>query len=277
MNPLPSQWHHCCQQPGIEPLVLVDGAVQRDIGARLTRRAGDAVSLFSDLPEAAQALGPWLMRPAQAASMGLDGSGPGMNWLASRWAFEDTLTHLRHWLRDGDAFGMRYTRLADGRVLRAAMQVWRPAQSVAFSLPWAAWWLADRDGRAQRLTIPPLPAVPADEDASPGWNTDQATALAELELADALLQSLKPTLRSTASATSREARHALATELIAAARKQGYVEPTDLASWIAWGIRRGEDAEALRAHPVHAQELRGAALWMALGNAEGNRSTTASV
>lgn len=276
MNPLPSQWHHYSEQPGIEPLVLVDGALQRDIGARLARCAGGAVSLFSDLPEAAQALGPWLMSPDQAASMGLDGSGPGMNWLASRWTFEDTLTHLRHWLRDGDAVGMHYTRLADGRVLRAAVQVWRPAQLVAFSSPWAGWWLADRDGRALRLTVPPLPAAAADEDASPGWDADQAAALVELELADALLQSLKPTLRSMASATSREARHALATSLISAARQQGYVEPTDLASWIAWGMLCGEDAEALRAHPVHAQELRGADLWMALGNADAARPSHAS-
>ncbi len=277
MNPLPPQWRDCSAQPGIEPLVLVDGAMQRDVGARLAGHAGDAVSLFSDLPEAAQALGPWLMRLAHAASLGLDGSGPGVNWLASRWTVPETLAHLRHWLRDGDAFGMHYTRLADGRVLRAAMQVWRPAQLVAFSLPWAGWWLADRDGRALRLAIPPLPVVNAGEAASPGWDEDQATALAELELADALLQSLKSMLRSTASTACREARHNMATALIAAARQQGYVEPTDLASWIAWGMRRGEGAEALRGHPVHAQELRGTALWMALGNADGNRPTNPSI
>jgi len=276
MNPLPPQWRDCSTQAGIEPLVLVDGAMQRDIGTRLARSAGDAVSLFSDLPEAAQALGPWLMPLAHALSLGLDGSGPGMNWLASRWTFEDALTHLRHWLRDGDAVGMHYTRLADGRVLRAAVQVWRPAQLVDFSTPWAGWWLADRDGRALPLAIPPLHAVAAVEYAPPGWDKDQTEALAELGLADALLQSLKPALRSTASATGREARHALATALIAAARQQGYVEPTDLASWIAWGLRCGEDAEALRAHAVHAQELRGADLWMALGNADRNRSSTAS-
>ena len=276
MNPLPSRWHDCSKQPGIEPLVLVDGAMQRDIGTRLARSAGDAASLFSDLPEAAQALGPWLMLPAQAASLGLDGSGPGVNWLASLRTFQETFMHLRHWLRDGNAAGMQYTRLADGRVLRAAVQVWRPAQLVAFSLPWAGWWLADRDGRALQLEIPTVPVVAAGEDASPGWDADQTEALAELGLADTLLQSLKPTLRAATSSTRREARHALATALIAAARQQGYVEPSDLASWITWGVRSGEDAEALRAHPVHAQELRGEALWMALGNADAGTPSRSS-
>ncbi|AWH38442.1 hypothetical protein C1929_17545 [Stenotrophomonas sp. ZAC14D1_NAIMI4_6] len=277
MNPLPPRWNDCSTQPGIEPLVLVDGAMQRDVGARLADRAGDAVSLFSDLPGAAQALGPWLMSPAHAVSLGLDGSGPGMNWLASRCTFGETLVHLRHWLRDGDAAGMQYTRLADGRVLRAAIQVWRPAQLVAFSTPWAGWWLSDRDGRAMPLAIPPLHAMAAVGDASPGWDADQTAALAESGLADALLQSLKPTLRSMPSATSREARHALATTLIAAARQHGYVEPSDLASWVAWGMRCSEDADALRAHPVHAQALRGADLWMALGNAEVVRPSSDSI
>jgi hypothetical protein len=161
MNPLPPACHAALATHGVTPCVLVDGAMQHAAGVRLARTPGAGISLFDDLPEDAQALGPWLLSPAQAQAMGLDGSGPGVNWLVSALALPDAANHLRHWLRDGHPRGLHYTRLADGRVLRAAMTVWTPAQRAAFCMPWRGWWLADRDGEALALALPePLSLEP---------------------------------------------------------------------------------------------------------------------
>jgi hypothetical protein len=177
MNPLPPACHAALATHGVTPCVLVDGAMQHAAGVRLARTPGAGISLFDDLPEDAQALGPWLLSPAQAQAVGLDGSGPGVNWLASALAQPDAADHLRHWLRDGHPRGLHYTRLADGRVLRAAMTVWTPAQRAAFCMPWRGWWLADRDGDALALALPePLSLEP---DTTAGWTDAQREALAQ--------------------------------------------------------------------------------------------------
>lgn len=262
MNPLPPACHAALATHGVTPCVLVDGAMQHAAGVRLARTPGAGLSLFDDLPEEAQALGPWLLSPAQAQAVGLDGSGPGVNWLASALARPDAADHLRHWLRDGHPRGLHYTRLADGRVLRAAMSVWTPAQRAAFCAPWSGWWMADRDGNALALALPgPLTLEPG---TTAGWTDAQREALAEHSVVDQLLHSLKGHVRYAASLTSRERRHAVATQVQRAAVAAGYVEAPDQASWIAFALMAGGCSMPLDGHPVHALALRGDALWSAL-------------
>lgn len=262
MNPLPPDCHAALAAAGMTPCVLVDGAMQHAAGTRLARTPGACLSLFDDLPEDAQALGPWLLSPAQAQAVGLDGSGPGVNWLASALALPETASHLRHWLRDGDPRGLHYSRLADGRVLRAAMTVWTPAQRAAFCAPWRSWWMADRDGNALALALPePLSPEPG---TTAGWTDAQRAALAEHSVADQLLHTLKGRIRYAASLTLRERRHALATQVQRAAVAAGYVEAPDQVSWIAFALMAGGFSMPFDGHPVHTLDVRGDALWSAL-------------
>jgi len=264
MNPLPPACHALVVNPSLHAYVLIDGAAQRDIARRLARHAPRAIALFADLSTAAQSMGPWLLPANDAGAHGIDGSAPGVNWLVSEAPADEIADHLRDWMREGDRNSPHYTRLGDGRVLRAAMDVWTPAQRAAFCAPWRGWWLADRDGRALALDLP-APSPPAPGDAGrPGWSDAQHHAMRQHGLADALIQPLKGVIRLAPTLRGREARHALAAHTLALAVAQGYTDATDQSSWIAWALQRGHCSGGIAAHPVHAQGLRGAALWEAL-------------
>ncbi|WP_313243428.1 DUF4123 domain-containing protein [Stenotrophomonas sp.] len=264
MNPLPPACHALVVNPSLHAYVLIDGAAQRDIARRLARHAPRAIALFADLSTAAQSMGPWLLPANDAGAHGIDGSAPGVNWLVSEAPADKIADHLRDWMREGDRNSPHYTRLGDGRVLRAAMDVWTPAQRAAFCAPWRGWWLADRDGRALALDLP-APSPPAPGDAGrPGWSDAQHHAMRQHGLADALIQPLKGVIRLAPTLRGREARHALAAHTLALAVAQGYTDATDQSSWIAWALQRGHCSGGIAAHPVHAQGLRGAALWEAL-------------
>jgi hypothetical protein len=265
MNPLPPACHALVVNPSLHAYVLIDGAVQRGLAGRLARGAPQAIALFADLSADAQSMGPWLLPARDAGAHGIDGSAPGVNWLASEAAADAIAEHLCYWMRDGDRSGLHYTRLGDGRVLRAAMDVWTPDQRAAFCAPWRGWWLADRDGRAMALDLPAAspPRAPADA-GRPGWSVTQHHAMRQHGLADALIQPLKGVIRLAPTLRGREARHALAAHTLALAVAQGYTDATDQSSWIAWALQRGHCSGGIAAHPVHAQGLRGAALWEAL-------------
>ncbi|WP_411852086.1 DUF4123 domain-containing protein [Stenotrophomonas sp. LGBM10] len=269
MNPLPPACHALVVNPSLHAYVLIDGAAQRHIARRLARHAPQAIALFADLSTAAQSMGPWLLPANDAGAHGIDGSAPGVNWLASEASADEIADHLRDWMREGDRNSPHYTRLGDGRVLRAAMDVWTPAQRAAFCAPWRGWWLADRDGRAMALDLP-APSSPAPGDAGrPGWSDAQHHAMRQHGLADALIQPLKGVIRLAPSLRGREARHALAAHTLTLAVAQGYTDATDQSSWIAWALQRGHCSDGISAHPAHAQGLRGEALWVALtGDAE---------
>lgn len=265
MNPLPPACHALVVNPSLHAYVLIDGAAQRDLAGRLARCAPQAIALFADLSADAQSMGPWLLPASDAGAHGIDGSAPGVNWLASRAPADEIADHLRYWMREGDRASLHYTRLGDGRVLRAAMDVWTPAQRAAFCAPWRGWWLADRDGRAMALDLPAASSPLAPGDAGrPGWSDAQHHAMRQHGLADALLQPLKGVIRPAATLHGREARHALAAHTLALAVAHGYTEAIDQSSWIAWALQRGHCSGGITTHPVHAQGLRGEALWEAL-------------
>ena len=265
MNSLPEAWHKLLDSRPLHASVLVDGAMLRNVGAHLARAPGTAISLFADLPTEAQALGPWLLPTAEAMEHGVDGTRPGVNWLASTATLLDNAEHLRRWMRDGDPNGMHYTRLADGRVLRAAMTVWSPAQQAAFCAPWLGWWLADRDGRALPLALPDPMALHDQVAVVPGWTPAQHDALARLTLTDRLLQPIEPHLRFAPALTTHEARHDVAAKMLALTAQHGYQDSPEQSAWIAWALREGQcPDDGLDTHPVHALQLCGDALWEAL-------------
>lgn len=122
--------------------------------------------------------------------------------------------------------------------------------------------MADRDGNALVLALPePLSLEPG---TTAGWTDAQRKALAEHSGVDQLLHSLKGHVRYAASLSSRERRHAVATQVQRAAVAAGYVEAPDQVSWIAFALMAGGCSMPLDGHPVHALALRGDALWSAL-------------
>lgn len=262
MNPLPGACQAALALEAVTPCVLIDGALQRALGARLAQAPATAISLFDDLPVGAQALGPWLLPMPLALAEGVDGSGPGVNWLASYLPMQQCAQHLRCWMRDGDPHGVRYTRLADGRVLRAAMVTWTPAQRATFCTPLRGWWLADRDGKPIALDLPA--AHSTQPTAAPGWSDAQRQALEQHGTVDQLLQPLKGRVRNATSLRSREVRHAVATQMQQLAAAQGYVDAADQVSWIAWVLAVGQCPASIEDHPVHQRGLRGDDLWSAL-------------
>ncbi len=265
MNALPDDCAAELARPGTVPCVLLDGAMQLAVGECLAKRPGEALSLFDDLPKAAQALGPWLIPRPQALAVGVDGSARGVNWLSSRLPLESCAYHLRCWLRDGDPTGLQYTRLADGRVLCAAAEVWSAQQFSAFLAPFAGWWLADRDGCGRRLVRPPSQrdAEPA-AGPGPGWTADQHLALAQIMAVDQLLHALKGRVRPCSALHLREQRYRIARQMQQLAIAHGYEDDADQLCWIASALVSGVCPETLQTHPAHARGLRGDALWQEL-------------
>ncbi|MEX5403464.1 hypothetical protein VPH47_04355 [Stenotrophomonas sp. WED208] len=161
---------------------------------------------------------------------------------------------LRLWMRDGEHYGLRCTHLADGGVLRAAMTVRTPAQAASFCAPWHEWWLSDWDSQAMTL-VPPTDALPSDSVTSVRWSGEQFKKLIRLCRADQLLQPLKDRVQSAPSLESREARHRVATEMLALVEHE-YPEERDQTAWIGWALQLGGCPTGLGEHPAHARHWR---------------------
>lgn len=264
MNTLPEAWHLCVEKNNSAPFILLDGAIQHQIGAKLARDAGGAYSFFANESAAAQALGPWLMTAQRAAALGIDGSARGVNWIDSSVSFAHTREHLLLWMRGPDPASREWLRLADGRSLQALSTVWSAAQWQAFCRPWRAWCYANRDGNSLLLSLPAKP----DFDASPLTLLDagQESALTLACLPDQLLHELKGHITPHASLKrSREQRHAIAQAIVGQARALGYETEHDLRQLIAWALRKGVTApECMSDVSAVQQALRGEALSLAL-------------
>ncbi|MDR0183167.1 DUF4123 domain-containing protein [Lysobacter arvi] len=265
MNRLPERWHQLrTAAPGVHVLVLVDTALQHELGQKLSQRPGAALSLLPDVEAEAQALGVWLLEADEAHAHGIDGSARGVNWLLSRIPMSQAHAHLQPWvvtpLPDGTPRG--YLRLADGRVLRALLKVWSPAQRSAFCAPWQAWCYADRDGAGVLLDLP-APHPMQDATVSPELSQAQYQRLLEASVPDQLLHALKGAVTPhAATLASRERRHQVAASLIEYARSIGYEEVDDQTTLLAWVLRAGtEECRFLGRQVAVQQRMKGEALW----------------
>lgn len=253
--------------PGAYELVLVDTALQHELGRKLSQRPGGALSLLPDVEIEAQALGAWLLDAAEARGHGIDGAARGVNWLLSRVPLLQAHAHLQPWvvgpLPDGTQRG--YLRLADGRSLRSLMQVWTSAQRNAFCAPWHSWCYADRDGLGELLD---LPASDSAQDAtiSPGLTEAQYRQLNDASVPDQLLHELKGHVTPhAATLASRERCHQMATALLEYARSIGYDGIEDQKTLLAWALRAGtEECRFLARQPAVQQRLTGQMLWVRL-------------
>ncbi|HEY0661051.1 MAG TPA: DUF4123 domain-containing protein [Lysobacter sp.] len=269
MNPLPERWHQQrAAAPGAHALVLVDTALQHELGQKLSQRRGGALSLLPDLESEAQALGVWLLEADEAHAHGIDGAARGVNWLLSRIAISRAHAHLQSWvvapLPDGTPRG--YLRLADGRVLRTLLEVWSPAQRSAFSAPWQAWCFANRDGEGVVLDPSEPNHMLADEAVSSELTQLQYQQLLDASVPDQLLHGLKGRVTPhAATLASRESRHQMAASLIDYARSIGYDEVEDQATLLAWALRAGTEKCALLGRQMAVQQrVKGKALWSRL-------------
>jgi hypothetical protein len=264
MNALPQAWHALIQQHAAAPLVLIDGALQQPFGQALARDADGALSLFAQYSNAAQALGPWLMTEARAASLGITGCAHGVNWIATTRPLQQVLTHLLLWMRGPDPASRTWKRLADARALNAMIGVWTGTQREAFCQPWLAWCYADRNGSGRLLDLPLkrelLTPVSTVINAAQKQQLDADTA------ADRLIQELKAITPLHASMKGcREQRHAVIHAVIKHARNAGYEDEDNLVSFVAWALRTGIGAPDQFIHlSAVKQRLSGEALWYAL-------------
>jgi hypothetical protein len=268
MNPLPASWQpQLAATPGAHVLVLVDTALQHELGQKLSQSPGGGVSLLPDLEAEAQALGPWLLDAEEARKRGIDGIARGVNWLLSSVPLSKAQTHLQPWtvgpLPDGTP--RAYLRIADSRTLRALMTVWAPAQRRAFCAPWHAWCYADRDGQGVLLDLPVPATAQAVHTVSPELDKAQYRQLLDASLPDQLLQGLKGRVTPHRTLASRERRYHMATTLIEYARSIGYEDLGDQRTLLAWALRAGDEAcRSLGQQPAVRHRLTGEKLWSEL-------------
>jgi hypothetical protein len=264
MNRLPNTYTDLVEANGLSSLVLIDGAMQQRLGARLAEHPEGAMSLFADYPKAARALGPWLMSQARAAALGIDGSARGVNWLASDWPMAEVEAHLLLWMRGQDRHSRNWHRLADGRALNALLSVWTVTQRHAFSKPWQAWCYADRNGAGRLLSLSHTFEILTP--VSPALDPAQQLALNQATLADALIHELKALTVLHASVKGcRETRHASVDAVLTQAMAAGYADLKDLGALTAWALRTGTDApERMAALTATQRQLSGSALLEAL-------------
>lgn len=264
MNRLPKTYTDLVDAKGLSSRVLLDGAMQQRLGARLAEHPEGAISLFADYPKAARALGPWLMTEERAATLGINGSARGVNWLASDRTIVEIEAHLLLWMRGPDRHSHNWHRLADGRALNALFSVWTVTQQHAFSQPWRAWCYADRNGAGRLLSL--SHTFVSQTPVSPALDPAQQLALNRATLADALIHELKPSTALHASVKScREKRHASVDAVLTRAMAAGYAELKDLGALTAWALRTGAHApEQMAGLTAVQQQLSGSALLEAL-------------
>ena len=274
MNALPKSYTALVEAKALSSVILLDGAMQQRLGERLARDPDGAVSLFADYSRAAQSLGPWLMIPERAATLGIDGCARGVNWLASALPMDAVREHLLHWMRGPDPTARTWQRLADGRALTALMSVWGHSQRTAFCQPWQAWCYADRNGMGRLLALPDkmemLTPVSTALDAAQQQCLRLATA------ADRRIHELKTTVALHASIKGcRETRHATVQGVLSQAAAAGYAVENDLGQFVVWALRTGATA-AQRCAGLAAveQRLTGSALAKALGEDMGPEKAT---
>ncbi|TWI13379.1 DUF4123 domain-containing protein [Aerolutibacter ruishenii] len=268
MNPLPEIWNTRAESV-IRHFVLMDGAMQRELGKALSANRYDGNSLFEgDSPEA-KALGPWLLSAQQAQDAGVDGIARGITWLDGKLELSQAIVHLRSWmigpLPDGVARG--YLRLGDGRVLRAMLEIWSPNQRAAFLAPWQRICCADRDGEAWMTPV----LSPAETGSIPRGGVSarlsdiQYRLLLDSSVPDQLLHELKRHVKPHSSLSSREQRHVEAVRTLEVAKELGYSATGDWMSLIGGAVRQGKGAaQALRFHPEVQAGRTGADLWHAV-------------
>ena len=265
MNPLPESWHRQrAAAPDTHELLLIDTALQHELGQKLSQAPGGALSLLPAVEAEAQALGAWLLEAEEAREHGVDGVARGVNWLASRIPLTEAHAHLQPWvvgpLPDGIPRG--YLRLADSRTLRALMTVWSLAQRRTFCAPWLAWCYADRDGKGALLDLPASDAVLPADTVSSELNPTQYQQLLDASVPDQLLHGLKGRTKPHTTLASRERRYQLAVSLLEYARSIGYEEADDQATLLAWALRAGtEDCRFLGQQLAVQQRTKGEALW----------------
>ncbi|WP_237707438.1 DUF4123 domain-containing protein [Xanthomonas oryzae] len=241
MNKLPDQWGRLTAHECTQSVVLIDGAMQRNIGLRLQSGRSDALSFFDREPEEARGLGAWLMTPETAEKLGVDGIGRGITWFSGDLSLHDAYQHLKSWVLQPFPDGVErgYLRIGDGRILQALMEsVWTPRQKQAFCAPWKVICRADRDGVGKLL--PGMDSTCAITSTTRRLSAAQYQALLDASVPDQLLHELKPHVRVHASLASRELRHEMAVSVMDAARKLAYTDPYDQMILIGWALRQGE-------------------------------------
>ncbi|NZA28503.1 DUF4123 domain-containing protein [Luteimonas sp. SJ-92] len=268
MNPLPEAWTQTLDGANeIHRFVLLDGAMQHELGQALRKRRYAGHSFFDQESEDAQGLGPWLLDAEQAQVAGIDGIARGVTWLAGTCDSSEAFRHLQPWIVTPFPDGVKrgYLRLGDGRVLRAILEIWNPRQRAAFCLPWRQVCCADRDGHGYMLPLPSATEVPrinvSPLNVSPLLDKRQYQALLDSSAPDVLLHELKGYVAPHTSLSQREAQHAMATKVIEKAKAMGYEDPTDQISLIGWCLERGASVEELSEQRAVRDRLRGDMLW----------------
>jgi len=273
MKKLPEAWHHLrMTNSALHVLVLVDTAMQHNLGRELAERPNGEVAILEDESEKARAMGLWLMEANHAEARGIDGSARGVNWLLSRYPLKQTASLLRSWaigpFPDGTERG--YIRLGDSRTLRSLVEVWSQEQRMRFFSPFKAWCYGDRDGTAALMQLPEPET--SSTDTSGLGNTLDSTQYEELlkrSIPDQLLHELKGYVRPHETLALREERHRLARSAVAYASSIGYTESEDHMTLIAWALRVGvDDCRLLSEQPAIRMRVTGGALWEQLMAAE---------
>lgn len=268
MNPLPEKWNNS-PESGVHRFVLVDGAMQRELGKALSVKRYEGDSLFDGESSEAKALGPWLLSAQQAREAGVDGIARGITWLDGTLGLSQAIAHLRSWmigpLPDGVVRG--YLRLGDGRVLRAMLEIWNPRQRAAFLAPWQRICCADRDGEPWMTAVlsPSQSGRLLQGRVSARLTDNQYRLLLDSSVPDQLLHELKRHVKPHASLSSREQRHVEAVRALEVAKAKGYNAPGDWMSLVGGAVKQGKGAaQALRGHPAVQAGRTGADLWHAV-------------
>ena len=266
MNPLPETWSSV-PAPGMRRFVLVDGAMQRELGKALALQHYDGRSLFDNESPEAMALGPWLLSAEQAPAAGVDGIARGITWLDGGLESAQAAAHLRTWmiapLPDGVPRG--YLRLGDSRVLRTMLEIWNARQRAEFLAPWQQICCVDRDGKGWMMPTALLAKARSVPRVGPRLKAAQYRRLLDSSVPDQLLHELQRHVTPHATLSSRERRHAEAVRTLDVAVQAGYSAPADWMSLVGGVLKRGAGAvEALQDHPDVKSGRTGADLWRAM-------------
>ncbi|UKE68188.1 hypothetical protein K8O61_11770 [Xanthomonas cerealis pv. cerealis] len=281
MNKLPDQWGRMTANERTRSVILIDGAMQRGIGLRLQSGRFDALSFFDRESEEARGLGAWLMEPATADKLGVDGIARGVvTWFSGEFSLQDAYRHLKPWVVQPFPDGVErgYLRVGDGRTLQALMEVvWTPRQKKAFCAPWKEICIADRDGVGKLL--PCVDSSPAITSMARRLSATQYQALLDASVPDQLLHELKQHVRVHASLASRELRYRMAVSVMEAARRLAYTDPYDHMILIGWALRHGENTgDAIPELQAVQDGLHGERLWHALmTNADEEQTMTSAL